>query len=361
MNTSLTRMSLRVVLKPVVVSLGGVCLFWGCRGPSNVELLEARLREFEVTQDQREAELSAVRSQLNIAQREARILRNQIAASGEKAPAVEATEAIASVEELKFNTLLTAGQNKDQTPGDERFHAIVSPYDHAGELVKVVGKVELEAIDLSLPEEKRTVGKWSYSPEKALDLWHNGFLSSGLRFDLAWNELPQGKEVLLHVKMETADGRELTASHTVKIDPPQQLAVAPIAPDLVNPADEIEQVDATQSKTAKPETAALPVIEPKSIGPEKTEPKKQGAENKEEADLKVPLPAPLKPKRPEPVLDLFEEEPEEQPGKATLSPTSPENETTIKSEKQDAPPARPFPAGVQTSDNWKESTIPILR
>ncbi len=359
MNTSLTRMSPRVSLKSIVVSLGMLCVLYGCRGPSNVELLEARLREFEVMDDRRKAELVSVRSQLNIAQREARILRNQIADSGEKAPAVAATEAIASVEVLKFNTLLTAGQNKDETPGDERFHAIVSPYDKDGDLVKVVGKLQLEAIDLSLPEDKRTIGKWDYTPEKAGELWHSGYLSSGLRFDLPWNELPQGNEVLLHVKMETADGRELTASHTVKIDPPRQLAmapIAPVAPKLLNLSGDAKPAEVKVPAPTESETPTAEAAKPaEATKPEATK------EEAPKTNVTAPIPAPSKPERPVPVLDLFEEEPEEAPGKATLSPTSSQGAAQIEAEKVESSLARPFPSGIQTSDNWKESTIPILR
>ena len=121
------RLAWSILTSPRLFALSlAVVVQTGCLGTSKVDLLEARLREQEAVVRNHQNEVASVRSQLNIAKREAKILRNQLAKAGEKVPAVEATEALAAVEILKFNSLLTAGQDKDETPGDERFHAIVS-------------------------------------------------------------------------------------------------------------------------------------------------------------------------------------------------------------------------------------------
>ena len=319
MQLNSTWMSRRFSTMPFVVLLGGVALLSGCMGTNRVDVLEARLREQEDVVQHYQSEIASVRSQLIVAQRESKILREQITQGGGKSPAVEATEALAAVEKLQFSNLLTAGQDKDSKPGDERFHAIVIPYDRAGELVKVVGEVQFEAIDLSLPEDRRTIGHWKFTPEEAQKLWHSGFLSAGYRFDLPWEKLPQGKEILLHMKLKTPDGRELTASHTVKITPPTALAIESEAPDLLKVPKAIQQV--------------------KSEG--KTE-------------------SPRRKTRPKPILDTLETS-EDRVGRAKIKPISFEKKSTpVKVPSSEENP-RPFPTGIKTSDNWTEATIPVLR
>ncbi len=318
MQLNLTWMSGSTATRSFLTSIGVFALLSGCTGTNKVDVLETRLREQEVVVQNYQHEIEFVRSQLTVAQRESKILREQLVKAGGKSPAVEATEAIASVERLQFSNLLTAGQDKDSEPGDERFHAIVIPYDRAGELVKVVGNVEFEAIDLSLPEDQRTIGRWKYTPEEAQKLWHSGFLSAGYRFDLPWERLPHGKEILLHMKLETADGRELAANHTVKIDPPEKLSLDPSAPDLLEIPEKIQQVKSEESA-----------------------PKGRIA-------------------RPNPVLDVSDD-PIEATNQVKILPISFEKKSDSVREKIAPQNPRPFPDGLKTSDNWTDATIPVLR
>jgi hypothetical protein len=332
MHFNSTRMFKLGSLASLATSVAFVCMVAGCKSPDKIELLEARLRENEVVVQNYERELGSMNSQLSVAQREAKILREQLDRNGQPVPAVEATTALASVETLKFNTLLTAGQDKDSQPGDEKFHAIVSPYDSGGEIVKVIGDVELEAVDLSLPENQRTIGKWNYSPEEALKLWHAGYLSTGYRFELPWKSLPQGNEVVLRMKMKTPDGRELVTSHTVKVQPPAQLAVTEPATDLVPPPTEIIQTSVSDSESSTSE------------------------ENK--------------PKRPEPVLDLLEatstgqaQEPSKEDKTASVKvvPISFEKKQAIQLDSSTDSTARPFPDGIKTSDTQSEYSFSVVR
>lgn len=283
-----------------IISLCLLSLWSGCQGTGNVELLEAQLRENEVLIQKYERELGQMHSQLSIAQREASLLRKQLKSNGQPIPAVEATTSIAAVESLQFNKLLTAAQDKDDSPGDEKFHAIVTPEDGDGELVKVLGKLHIEAIDLGRPEGERTIGKWEFTPEEAEELWHSGYLSSGYRFEFPWQSLPAGNEVVLHVSLETPDGRQLATSHTLKVEPATSVA--------------------TKSMKKNP--------------------------------------------RPEPVLDLTEVSqgtPNTDKETLAVTPISFEKKSIIAPPEENETSARPFPTGVQTSDNWTDATIPRLR
>lgn len=330
----------------------------GCLGnPRRTELLQARLREQETVLSQYETELTRVRSQLAVAQREQAILRNRIASSGEPAPAMEATQAIAAADGLKFNTWLTAGRNQDSSPGDERFHAIVYPHDASGDLVKVVGTLKLEAIDLSLPEGERSLGKWEFTPDEALELWHSGFLSAGFRFDYEWDKPPQGKEIILRASLETPDGRQLAANHSMKIDPPHKLNLdqidakpipVPVDEPAISAATEAAADDLQQNQTSVSGTSeTTPQTSPESAAESRVAP------------AESPTP-PARDLRPEPVLDLFEL-PAEEPGRATISPISFEKPASQPPLTTQPTAPRPFPNQLQTSDNWTEATIPTLR
>ena len=228
-----------MLLRRTMISFVVMICASGCASNGRIDVLEARLREQEIVVDRYERQIADVNSQLSMATRRARMLEQKLAGASE-AVSSEATEKIAAVEGVKFNTLLTAAQDQDDTPGDDKIHAMVYPHDANGDLVKLVGKVIFEAIDLSLPEGSRTVGRWEMDPDSALETWHDGFLSSGYKFEFPWQKRPAGKEVLLHVKLEAPDGREFTAQHTVAIDPPQLLAVAPDVLDLKSSPNAVE-------------------------------------------------------------------------------------------------------------------------
>lgn len=287
----------------------------GCLSTGRLELLETRLREQEVEIDRYERELVDMRSQLSVEQRRTRMLHEKLA--GTQNPVTpEATEQIAKVEGLKFNTLLTAAQDADKAPGDERIHALVYPHDSDGQLVKLIGKVVFEAMDLSQPEGSRTVGRWELDADQALETWHAGFLSSGYKFSFPWQNRPTGKEILLHVKLESPDGREFTASHTVKIEPPVLLATAPEAPVLDSPPDSVTASSADGADDASHAESVQPVAVEPSADDASSAPGLVLIDSIEETEKAVPP-----------------------------SSTGP----------------LPFPSATQTSDNWTSESIPVLR
>lgn len=193
----------------------GLFLGCGCVLRGNVESLEARLREQENLNADYQRQVDELEQELSVAQREIDILRRNVAAEGAQLAAFETQRALAEVVGIKFNTLLTAAQNLGGDSGTERLHAVIYPHDADGEIVKVAGDLSLEAIDPTLPEGARSVGKWEIPAERNKSVWHSGFLSTGFLIESDWNIPPQGSVIILHARFSTPDGRKFDATHTV--------------------------------------------------------------------------------------------------------------------------------------------------
>lgn len=299
-----------------------VCIITGCVSRGNVDLLEAQLREQESLIQQYQQELRSIGNQLTVTQRENDILRKTMA--GTDLPVrEEATHKLAAVVGIRFNTMLTSGQDRDGLPGDERLHAVLYPHDADGEIVKLSGDLELEAFDPSLPEEERSVGKWSFPADQSREIWHAGFLASGFQFDLPWERSPRGNNVVLHARLKTLDGREFKATHTVPLQGVPASAETGDAPQLVAPPAEAQPLP-TETAADGVEWQDRPVPRPEPL------------------DGFVPLP----PKAPE------QQTPPDQPD--TFRGASPTDADV-------RPAARPFPHGLRTSDVWRDDNIPFQR
>jgi hypothetical protein len=296
------------------LSMLTVCLA-GCATRGNTDLLEAQLRRQESTILQFQKETARLREELAQSQKELELVRAEQLAAGQLVSAEEAVRNLARVEGLAFNTLLTAGQDRDGQPGDEQFHAIIYPHDANGEIVKLAGQIELEALDLSRPSEQRSLGRWKYDTEQVRQMWLSGFLSSGYQIEETWKVPPQGTRVLLVARLTTTDGRVFEATHTLPIE----------------------------SRPGNPSVPPAPISEVASAGAMPIKTNSSGEST--EGTRRVPDP-----------------EPWEFDSKPSIQKLS---EATEKSAESPAlpPPNRPapFPSGTKTSDNWTEETIPVLR
>jgi hypothetical protein len=216
-----------------------VCLaLSGCLGSrGNVELLEARLRQEQDRLLVYERQLAGTQGELQIARQEADILRGQLKDLGERPLPAEYTQSVFEVRGIQFNGLMTGGRNRDGQPGDDVLVAVVTPVDEHGDLVKLAGAIELEALDLTRPEAERVIARWTFSPEELRSNWRSGLFSAGYQFELPWPEPPRSEELLLHGRLVTADGRQFDASHTIKVKP--AVAMAPPrkleAPEITRP------------------------------------------------------------------------------------------------------------------------------
>ncbi len=255
MNYLRTRMFASFICTLGVWGALGLCL-GGCAGRERMDVLEAQLRNQESMMARYESQLKRAESDLSVAQREADLLRTQLAENKDQNLFQETTQALAQVEGMKFHELLTAGQSKDDEPGDERLHAVLYPHDQHGKLVKLSGTLELEAIDLTMPHDERIVGHWQFSPEETRELWHSGFITNGYQLDLPWMKTPQGKKVLLHATLKTLDGREFNTTHTVSIDAPVLTKLdQPTTDFLIPPVQQSSHIESLSYETPQEESA----------------------------------------------------------------------------------------------------------
>ncbi|MFN0052595.1 MAG: hypothetical protein ACKV0T_10405 [Planctomycetales bacterium] len=193
----------------------------GCKLRGDVEVLESELRRQEQTQEELARELQSAREELRVTRAAADSLRAQLADRGQTTLVAEQAEVLHKVQGIKFNTLVTAGVDRDAQPGDEGIAVLLLPVDEQGDLVKLAGAVELELHDLSLSGDDQRLGRWEFSSEEVRQRWHRGFVSSGYLFQLDWQRLPVASELTLHARLTPPDGRQFDATTQLKVAPPQ--------------------------------------------------------------------------------------------------------------------------------------------
>ena len=315
------------------------CALGGCLGArGDIEAVEAQLRQQQDRADKYARELSQVRQELDVARQEADLLRRQMADSGGQALPAEFTDSLFRVQRLQFNSLMSGGRDRDGQPGDDVLVAVLTPVDEHGDLVKLPGTIELEAIDLTRPEAERQIGKWTFDPAQSRQLWKRGLFSAGYQVEVPWQR-PPSKELLLYARLTTADGRQFDATQSVKVklaeaEPPRRMAT----PDAVRP-----------------------VTGGRDPGPWGDDSRASGAGVRSAGLERVLEMNNERPKRPETEPVHFEE------AAATPQPSADAftsaRKPAIDAEAATPPPEqpRPFPEGLQTSDVWTDETIPFRR
>jgi len=310
----------------------------GCLGSrGNVELLEAKLRQQQDLADRFQRQLAQTQSELTLAQQDADSLRKQMVDRGEHPLPQEYTQNLFQVAGLQFKPLLTGGRDRDGQPGDDVLIALIAPYDEHGDVVKLPGSLEVEALDMTRPEEERQVAHRVFSPQETKALWKSGFLASGFQCEVPWQQSPASDELLLHARLSTADGRQFDATHTIHVQPAEG-AESPRR--LATPLEARPVGMRTSARSRDSRAAAVPdggtAIQP--VGLESM------LESVHEREVR-PLPEDAA----EENSDLLPPLVEESPGPGEAGAAAP------------AGAPRPFPAALETSDVWTDETIPRLR
>ena len=308
----------------------------GCASRGQLELLEAEVRQHKDSLHRAEAKTTNLESQLVQARRETELIRSQVASTGGQAPLPEQTGNLVRLSGVKINTLLSGGKDRDGQPGDDLLVALISPHDEQGDLVKIAGEVEIEAYDMTRPGDDKRVGRWTFNPEQAAKAWHSGFVGAGLQFELPWQEVPANKELLVHARLKTTDGRQFDTNSPLKVVPPSSAAPALLQVQQAQPVKhETEQTIDREIMTADQQLPEPPVARPVPF-----------YEDVEPPTPPRPFPGAEKPQRP-------------------ASASTPAATTTRLSLPKPPPviqkPGHASLDGVETSDSWTDETIPRLR
>jgi hypothetical protein len=209
---------------PLLVATAGL----GCAGRGNVDVLESRLRDQEDRLFALEDQLDKAASELAAARQQSEAYRRQLAGQGTPLDSPEQADALFRAKALKINKLRCGGLDQDGLPGDDVLAASLTPVDAQGEVVKVPGAIELELLDSAQPEGRQQIGRWEFNAADAPRHWHAGILGSGYQFTLPWQHAPTSRELWLHARLTTVDGRRFEAREQVRVTPP----LAGAGPDL---------------------------------------------------------------------------------------------------------------------------------
>jgi hypothetical protein len=350
---------IRRLLPAALLTLSG-CL----GGGSQTELLEARLRDQSDMLARYEKILSSTQSELDVARKESNLLREQIADLDAQPLLPEHADVLLRAEKLAFHGMMTGSRDADGAPGEEVLSVVLSPQSKKGETVRLVGELEIKAIDLARPAGEQQIGRWSFTPQAARDNWHSGFLASGFQFELPWQGLPQGEEVILHARMRTPDGREFNATHTLKVDPAALASSAPAAsngeprllPAAVGQADRPTEPDASSQGAAVRPVAASQVNAPRRTAQlERSEPVEARARSMSGAEFLETIsdPSPVAADRPYPASSR--ESSRERPVPPPQDLTEP-GAPMIEEPAPLSPP--PFPRRAEAEDQTATSPLP---
>lgn len=251
------RRRLTVLCLPLALSTAG-CF----RSGANVDLLEARLRDQQDLVHSYERRLQASESELEIARKDSQRLREQLAAGGKQPILPEHADVLLRAEKLEFHNMMTGFREADPKQKSDVITVVLTPQAGSGETVRLIGNLEIEALDLSQPAGNQAIGRWKFTPKEAADHWHAGFLASGFQFDLPCHRASKSPQVVLHARLAAPDGRRLEATHTLnvgsghglaKLDAPKQaleeprplppaprssqpLSIGAVVPGLIEPA-----------------------------------------------------------------------------------------------------------------------------
>ena len=292
------------------IAMGAYCalLLAGCAHRGSIEVLESELRKQEQAQEELADQLARAHEDLKVARSDASALRAKMSAHHQVAMSPEQADVFFRAEAIKFNMLLTSGQDRDGRPGDDALSVLLVPVDSHGDLVKLAGEVELELFDMTRAADRQRLGQWIFTIDEVREHWHKGFLSAGYLFQVDWQTPPSASELTLHARMTISDGRQFDTTTQVKVSPPGA-ASTPIA-------------RVSHESPARP-AVVRPAVNGAGRAPAIGKAKVRLAASPEPNDEPASPPAPPRIR------------PQQGPGHA-------------------APP-------IQTSDNWTEETIPRLR
>ena len=221
-------LSLRQAWISVWCALALPCVAIGCAHHGNIDALESELRQQEEVQEDLKQQLAQKNEDLKVANSDRAVLRSQLKKHHQVSLTEEQADVLYRAQAIKFNMLMTSGQNRDSEPGDEGLSVMLIPIDEHGDLVKLAGEVELDLFDMTLESDEQRLGQWKFTIDEVRSKWQNGFISSGYLFQVDWQKFPVAKELTLHARLSIPDGRKFDVTSQIKVEPPAP-ATRPVA------------------------------------------------------------------------------------------------------------------------------------
>jgi hypothetical protein len=222
-------------------------------------MVETKLRQQEDQLADLSSRLDRTQSELLVAQREANAFRHQLHDQGQAVLAAEQSAILFRAAELRVQSWLTGGIDRDGQPGDEGLSVLVAPVDAAGDVIKLPGEIRIELLDLSQPVGEQVIARRQISLDDSESLWHRGFVGTGYLIELNWERIPTQPDVTLSVRLEAPDGRQFQTTHVVKVRPPEQNSAASREDDSVLKSARFESSGAKPKRDRIPKTSEPPV------------------------------------------------------------------------------------------------------
>jgi hypothetical protein len=188
----------------------------GCVGRGRQDLLQAQLRAQQLQTTELQAKLDQQQQQLELAQHETSRLRNELMASRSDELLPEHTDLLTRVQALRIHPQLTATLDQDQLTGEEALVVQFAPIDDAGKAVRIPGKTVIVAINPEDGDSSAPLGRWEFSPDETASRWIDGFLGTGYQFQMTLPQPVPEAGLVVHVRLETIDGRTFRQSHVMR-------------------------------------------------------------------------------------------------------------------------------------------------
>src|SRR5690606_18255223 len=152
----------RMLTPTRMLALGFTACLAGCSTTSKTDVLEARLRSQEDMIAVHESEAQRFKTELAAVRRESEDLRLQLADQGRPLTPAEESAAAFRATGIQLSSLMTGGLDTDGEPGHDALSVVLIPHDGDGELVKVPGQIEIEALDPSHAGGAQRIGHWKF-------------------------------------------------------------------------------------------------------------------------------------------------------------------------------------------------------
>ncbi len=126
------------------------------------------------------------------------------------------------ISSIVINRYLSQGKDVDGRPGHEGLALLVQPIDATGSVKKVAGHLTIRVVEPTSQQVDRQIGLWKFTPQETATFFVKDELEQqGILLHLPWNGLiPLGRQLSVFVQFVTDDQRNVEASLSLPIEPP---------------------------------------------------------------------------------------------------------------------------------------------